>query len=56
MTELFRDKFEVSVARVGQSYQKSYNHWFDTVPDPQRQGYQNFLSFLVRMEEAHTNT
>jgi hypothetical protein len=35
MTELFRDKFEVSVARVGQSYEKPYNHRFDTVPYPQ---------------------
>jgi hypothetical protein len=35
MTELFRDKFGVSVARVGQSYQKPYNHRFDTVPYPQ---------------------
>jgi hypothetical protein len=35
MTELFRDKFGVSVARVGQSYQKSYNHRFDIVPYPQ---------------------
>jgi hypothetical protein len=34
MTELFRDKFGVSVAKVGQSNQKPYNHWFDTVPYP----------------------
>jgi hypothetical protein len=35
MTELFLDKFGVSLARVGQLYQKSYNHWFDVVPYPQ---------------------
>jgi hypothetical protein len=35
MTELFLDKFGVSVARVGQSYQKPYNHRFDTVPYPE---------------------
>jgi hypothetical protein len=33
MTKLFRDRLRVSVARVGQSYQKPYDHWFDTVPE-----------------------
>jgi hypothetical protein len=28
--ELFRDRLRVSVARVGQSYQKPYDHRFDT--------------------------
>jgi hypothetical protein len=32
MTELFRDRLGVSAVRVGQSYQKSYDYWFDTVP------------------------
>jgi hypothetical protein len=35
MAELFRDRLKVSVARVGQSYQKSYDHWFDIVSYPQ---------------------
>jgi hypothetical protein len=35
MAELFRDRLRVSVARVGQSYQKPYGHRFDTVPYPQ---------------------
>jgi hypothetical protein len=35
MAELFRDRLEVSVARVGQSYQKPYDHQFDIVPYPQ---------------------
>jgi hypothetical protein len=34
MAELFLDRLEVSVARVGQSYQKPYDHRFDTVPYP----------------------
>ena len=45
MTELFRDKFGVSVARVGQSYQKPYNHWFDTVPYPQGARIPEFSKF-----------
>jgi hypothetical protein len=45
MTELFRDKFEVSVARVGQSYQKPYNHRFDTVPYPQGARVPEFSKF-----------
>jgi hypothetical protein len=57
IAELFRDRLEVSVARVGQSYQKPYDHRFNTVPYPQgaRIGYRSFLSFLVKMGEAHTN-
>jgi hypothetical protein len=35
MVELFRDRLRVSVARVGQSYQKPYDPRFDTVPYPQ---------------------
>ena len=35
MAELFRDRLEVSVGRVGQTYQKSYDHRFDIVPYPQ---------------------
>jgi hypothetical protein len=45
MTELFRDKFGVSVARVGQSYQKPYNHRFDTVPYPQGARIPEFSKF-----------
>jgi hypothetical protein len=45
MTKLFRDKFGVSVARVGQSYQKSYNHRFDTVPYPQGARIPEFSKF-----------
>jgi hypothetical protein len=45
MTELFRDKFRVSVARVGQSYQKPYNHRFDTVPYPQGTRISEFSKF-----------
>jgi hypothetical protein len=45
MTELFQDKFGVSVARVGQSYQKPYNHRFDTVPYPQGARIPEFSKF-----------
>jgi hypothetical protein len=45
MTELFRDKFGVSVVRVGQSYQKPYNHRFDTVPYPQGARIPKFSKF-----------
>jgi hypothetical protein len=34
MAELFQDRLGVSVARVGQSYQKPCDHWFDTTPYP----------------------
>jgi hypothetical protein len=55
MVELFRDRLGVSVARAGQSYQKPYDHRFDTVHIHKGQGYQSFLSFLVKMGEAHMN-
>jgi hypothetical protein len=45
MTELFRDKLGVSVARVGKSYQKPYNHRFDTVPYPQGARIPEFSKF-----------
>jgi hypothetical protein len=45
MTELFRAKFGVSVARVGQSYQKSYNQRFDVVPYPQGARIPEFSKF-----------
>jgi hypothetical protein len=45
MTKLFRDKFEVSVARVGQSYQNPYNHQFDIVPYPQGARIPEFSKF-----------
>jgi hypothetical protein len=45
MTELFRDMFGVNVARVGQSYQKPYNHRFDTVPYPQEARIPEFSMF-----------
>jgi hypothetical protein len=35
MAELFQDRHRVSVTRVGQSYQKLYDHRFDIVPYPQ---------------------
>jgi hypothetical protein len=56
MTELFRDKFGVSVARVGQSYQSHIITGLTLSHIHKGQGYRNFLSFLVKMEEAHTNT
>jgi hypothetical protein len=57
MAELFRDKFGVSVAKVGQSYTKSRIITGLTLSHIHKgQGYQNFLSFLVRMGDAHTNT
>jgi hypothetical protein len=45
MTKLFRDKFRVSVARVGQSYQNSYNHRFDTITYPQGARIPKFSKF-----------
>jgi hypothetical protein len=45
MAELFRDRLRVSVARVGQSYQKPYDHQFDTVPYPQGARIPEFSKF-----------
>jgi hypothetical protein len=45
MTELFRDKFGVSVVRVGRSYQKPYNQRFDAVPYPQGARIPEFSKF-----------
>jgi hypothetical protein len=45
MAKLFRDRLEVSVARVGQTYQKPYDHWFDTVPYPQGARIPEFSKF-----------
>jgi hypothetical protein len=45
MSELFRDKFRVSVARVAQSYQNPYNHRFDTVPYSQGARVPEFSKF-----------
>jgi hypothetical protein len=45
MTELFRDRLSVSVAKVGQSYQKPYDHRFDTVPYPQGARIPEFSKF-----------
>jgi hypothetical protein len=45
MAELFRDRLGVSVARVGQSYQKPYDHRFDTVPYPQGARIPEFSKF-----------
>jgi hypothetical protein len=44
MVELFQDKIGVSVARVGQSYQKSYDHRFHTVVHPQGARIPEFFS------------
>jgi hypothetical protein len=45
MAELFRDRLRVSVARVGQSYQKPYDHQFDTIPYPQGASIPEFSKF-----------
>jgi hypothetical protein len=45
MTELFQDSLGVSVAKVGQSYQKPYDHQFDTVPYPQGARILDFSKF-----------
>jgi hypothetical protein len=45
MTELFRDRLGVSVARVGQSYLKPYDHRFDIVPYPQGTRIPKFSKF-----------
>jgi hypothetical protein len=45
MAELFRDRFGVSVARVGQSYHKPYDHRFNTVPYPQGAKIPEFSKF-----------
>jgi hypothetical protein len=45
MTELFQDKSRVSIARVGQSYQKPYNQRFDAVPYPQGARIPEFSKF-----------
>jgi hypothetical protein len=46
MAKLFRDKLGVSVATVGQSYQKPYDHWFDIVSYPQGARIPEFSKFL----------
>jgi hypothetical protein len=43
--ELFQDRLGVSVARVGQSYKKPYDHRFDTVPYPQGARIPEFSKF-----------
>jgi hypothetical protein len=45
MAELFRDRLRVSVARVGQSYQKTYDHRFDIVSYPQGARIPEFSKF-----------
>jgi hypothetical protein len=45
MAELFRDRLGVSVVRVGQSYQKPYDHRFDIVPYPQGARIPEFSKF-----------
>jgi hypothetical protein len=55
MAELFRDRLEVSVARVGQSYQKPYDHRFDIIPYPQGARIPKFSKFSGEMGEAHMN-
>jgi hypothetical protein len=45
MAELFRDGLGVSVARVGQSYRKPYDHRFDIVPYPQGARIPEFSKF-----------
>jgi hypothetical protein len=45
IAELFRDRLGVSVARVGQSYRKSYDHRFDTIPYPQGARIPEFSKF-----------
>jgi hypothetical protein len=45
VAELFRDRLRVSVARVGQSYQKLYGHRFDTVSYQQGARISEFSKF-----------
>jgi hypothetical protein len=45
MAGLFQYRFRVSVARVGQSYQKPYDHLFETVPYPQGARIPEFSKF-----------
>jgi hypothetical protein len=45
MAKLFRDRLGVSVARVGQSYQKPYDHRFDIVTYPQGASIPEFSKF-----------
>jgi hypothetical protein len=46
MAELFRGRLGVSVARVGQSYQKPYDHRFDIFPYPQGARIPEFSNFF----------
>jgi hypothetical protein len=55
MAELFRDRLGVSVAKVGQSYQKPYDHRFDSIPYLQGQGYLSFPNYMMKVVEAHMN-
>jgi hypothetical protein len=45
MAKLFQYRLGVSVPRVGQSYQKSYDHRIDTVPYPQGARIPEFSKF-----------
>jgi hypothetical protein len=52
MAELFRDRLGVSVARLGQSYQKPYDHRFDTVTYPQGARIPEFSKFSGENERS----
>jgi hypothetical protein len=55
MAELFQDRLEVSIAIVG-NHIKSHMITDLTLSRIHKgQGYRSFLSFLVKMGEAHTN-
>jgi hypothetical protein len=53
MAELFLDSLRVSVARVAQSYQKPYDHQFDTVPYPQGERISKFSGESDRSTHEH---
>jgi hypothetical protein len=46
-------KHALSVARVGQSYQKLYDYWFDTVPYPQGARILEFSKFSDENGSTH---
>jgi hypothetical protein len=55
MAKLFRNSLRVSVARVGQSYQKPYDHRFDTVPYPQGVRIPKFPKFSGENGSTHAH-
>jgi hypothetical protein len=56
IAELLRERLNVSVSILEQSYRKPYNHRFDTVPYPQGPVYRISLNFPEKAGKECTST